>query len=154
MDEDFGIIPWPKYDETIDNYYANVDAGCNLFIVPVTNPDPEKASVILEALAYESYLTVIPTYYDVVLTTKFTRDAESVEMLDIIRAGRVFDIGYYFFDNSNDLNTSAGILPTAPTAASLPFMRSMSRWCKNSMQRSTKSSLNSVDSCFKKIYKP
>ncbi|NLB15992.1 MAG: hypothetical protein GX827_04195 [Clostridiales bacterium] len=105
MDEDFGIIPWPKYDETIDNYYANVDAGCNLFIVPVTNPDPEKASVILEALAYESYLTVIPTYYDVVLTTKFTRDAESVEMLDIIRAGRVFDIGYYFFDNSNDLNS-------------------------------------------------
>jgi len=114
MDEDFGIIPWPKYDETIDNYYANVDAGCNLYIVPITNPDPEKTSVIIEALAYESYLTVLPTYYDVVLTTKFTRDAESEDMLDIIRAGRVFDIGYYFFDNSNDLNSVGWYLTKTP----------------------------------------
>ena len=114
MDEDFGIIPWPKYDETIENYYANVDAGCNLYIVPITNPDSEKTSVIIEALAYESYLTVLPTYYDVVLTTKFTRDAESEDMLDIIRAGRVFDIGYYFFDNSNDLNSVGWYLTKTP----------------------------------------
>ncbi|NLE13782.1 MAG: extracellular solute-binding protein [Clostridiales bacterium] len=114
MDEDFGIIPWPKFDETIDKYYANVDAGCNLFIVPVTNADPEQASVILEALCYEGYLTVLPTYYDVVLTTKFTRDAESEDMIDIIRAGRVFDIGYYFFDNSNDLNSVGWYLTKTP----------------------------------------
>ena len=105
MEDDFGIIPWPKYDESIDAYYANVDAGCNLFIVPVTCSDPERASIILEACAYEGWKTVLPTYYDIVLTTKFTRDQESEKMIDIIRAGRVFDIGYYFYNNSNDLNS-------------------------------------------------
>ncbi|MCR5262532.1 MAG: hypothetical protein K6D94_01555 [Clostridiales bacterium] len=105
MEDDFGIIPWPKFDESIDNYYAAVDAGCNLFIVPVTCSDAERASIILEACAYEGWKTVLPTYYDIVLTTKFTRDQESEKMIDIIRAGRVFDIGYYFYNNSNDLNS-------------------------------------------------
>ena len=105
MDDDFGIIPWPKYDESIDAYYSNVDAGCNLFIVPVTCSDAERASVILEACAYEGWKSVLPIYYDVVLTTKFTRDQDSEKMIDIIRAGRVFDIGYYFYNNSNDLNS-------------------------------------------------
>ena len=60
MDEDFGIIPWPKYDETIENYYANVDAGCNLYIVPVTNPDPEQASVILRLSPMRAILPCCP----------------------------------------------------------------------------------------------
>lgn len=105
MQDDFGIIPWPKYTEDVDGYYANVDAGCNLFCVPVSNADPERASIVLEALAYEGSRTVIPTYYDVVLSSKYSRDEESAKMLDIICAGRVFDIGYYFYADSNDLNS-------------------------------------------------
>ena len=105
MEDDFGIIPWPKYTEDVDGYYSNVDAGCNLFCVPISDADPERASIILEALSYEGWRTVIPTYYDVVLSSKYSRDEESAKMLDIICAGRVFDIGYYFYDNSNDLNS-------------------------------------------------
>ena len=100
MKDDFGIIPWPKFDETVDKYYTNVDAGCNLVVVPVTVKNPECVSVVLEALAYHSYKTVLPTYYEVVLQTKYTRDEESSAMLDLIREGRVYDIGY-FSDNSS-----------------------------------------------------
>ena len=100
MKDDFGIIPWPKFDETVDKYYTNVDAGCNLVVVPVTVKNPECVSVVLEALAYHGYKTVLPTYYEVVLQTKYTRDEESSAMLDLIREGRVYDIGY-FFDNSS-----------------------------------------------------
>ena len=96
MAQDFGILPWPKLDETVDAYYANVDAGCNSFAVPVVASDPERTSAVLEALSYEGYKSVLPVYYDVVLTTKFTRDEDSAAMLDIVRAGRVFDIGYFY----------------------------------------------------------
>ena len=95
MENEFGIIPCPKYDETVDEYITGVDASTSLLIVPVTASDAERTSVILEALAYYSWKDVIPTYYDVALSVKYARDEESVEMMDIIREGRRFDVGYY-----------------------------------------------------------
>nr|MBQ4319420.1 hypothetical protein [Clostridia bacterium] len=98
MEDDFGIVPWPKLDESTSDYYSNVDAGCSAFGVPVTSSDPERTSLIVEALCYLGYKDIIPTYYDVVLTTKYARDETSVAMLDIINRGRVFDIGYYYYE--------------------------------------------------------
>ena len=89
---DFGIIPYPKYDETQDKYYSRIE-GCELFGVPLTNTDPELTSVILEAMACESRKIVIPAYYEVALKVKFTRDEESSKMLDIAFENRVFDYG-------------------------------------------------------------
>ena len=89
---DFGIIPYPKYDETQDKYYSRIE-GCELFGVPLTNTDPEMTSVILEAMACESRKIVIPAYYEVALKVKFTRDEESSKMLDIAYENRVFDYG-------------------------------------------------------------
>ena len=89
---DFGIIPYPKYDETQDKYYSRVE-GCELCGVPLTNTDPEMTSVILEAMACESRKIVIPAYYEVALKVKFTRDEESSKMLDIAFENRVFDYG-------------------------------------------------------------
>ena len=89
---DFGIIPYPKYDETQDKYYSRIE-GCEVFGVPLTNTDPEMTSVILEAMACESRKIVIPAYYEVALKVKFTRDEESSKMLDIAFENRVFDYG-------------------------------------------------------------
>lgn len=89
---DFGIIPYPKYDETQDKYYSRIE-GCELFGVSLTNTDPEMTSVILEAMACESRKIVIPAYYEVALKIKFTRDEESSKMLDIAFENRVFDYG-------------------------------------------------------------
>ncbi|MBO5218035.1 MAG: hypothetical protein J6C52_01305, partial [Clostridia bacterium] len=96
MKDDFGIIPWPKMDESIDKYYSNVDAGSNLILIPITATDHEMMSVVLEQLGYLGWRDVVPTYYDVVLQTKYTRDEESPAMIDIIRDGRVYDIGYFY----------------------------------------------------------
>ena len=99
MKSDFGIIPWPKFDDSDEKYYTNVDAGCNLIGVPISVADPDRVSIVLEALCAEGSKTVMPQYYEVALQTKYSRDDESVQMLDIIRDGRVFDIGY-FYDNT------------------------------------------------------
>lgn len=98
MKDDFGIVPWPKYDESSDGYAANVDAGTDLFVVPITTADAERTSIILEALCAEGYRSVIPAYYEVALQKKYTRDDISVKMIDIIKDSRVFDIGYFFGD--------------------------------------------------------
>nr|MBQ4318499.1 extracellular solute-binding protein [Clostridia bacterium] len=96
MEEDFGIVPWPKLDESVDDFYANVDAGCSSFTVPKTVSDLERTSLVLEAMGYIGHTEVIPLYYETVLTTKYARDQRSVEMLEIINNARVFDIGYYY----------------------------------------------------------
>jgi 5S rRNA maturation endonuclease (ribonuclease M5) len=106
MDANFGIVPWPKFNETIDKYYANVDAGCNLIIVPITAGDAERTSIILEALCAEGYKSVVPAYFGVALATKYARDEESAKMLDIVKAGRVYDLGYY--DNTLGVMNSIG----------------------------------------------
>lgn len=94
MDADFGIIPWPKPDESSE-FCTNVDSGTNLFGVPVTNPDPSRTGHILESLCVLGSETVMPAYYEIALQTKFARDEDSAAMLDIIKQSRVFDLGYY-----------------------------------------------------------
>lgn len=94
MEDDFGIIPFPKYSEDME-YRTSVDGSVNLFLVPITVSDPERNSIIVEGMASESYRTTIPQYYEVVLKSKHVRDQESAQVIDIIRNNRVFDFGYF-----------------------------------------------------------
>lgn len=96
LEFDFGIIPYPKWDEAQDNYYTMSDGAHDLMSVPVTVSNAERASVIIEALNAESYKTVIPAYYDTALKVKYTRDEESVVVLDMLLAARTFDFGYIY----------------------------------------------------------
>lgn len=104
MESDIGIIPSPKYDESVDRYNSLVDAGQNVFAVPITVSDYERTSVIIEALAAEGYRNIVPVFYEEALQIKYARDDESSEMLDIIRGGRIFDYGYYDATISWDLS--------------------------------------------------
>lgn len=94
MDNDFGVLPYPKYDDTQEKYYTTSTDGFSLFLIPSTVKDKEMVGIITEALCAESNKNVVPIYYDVVLKDKFTRDEESSQMLDIIRDNLIFDIGY------------------------------------------------------------
>ena len=94
MDYEFGILPWPKYDE-YSEYLSNVDAGTNMMIIPVTNKVADNTGLVLETLAILGREYVIPAYYDVALKTRDSRDEESAAMIDIIVENRVFDLGYY-----------------------------------------------------------
>lgn len=93
---DFGIIPYPKWDENQKNYYTMSDGAHDVMAVPVSCTDPERTSVIVEALNAESYKQVIPAYYETALKVKYTRDDESVLVLDMVLEGRTFDFGYVY----------------------------------------------------------
>jgi len=92
MESDFGILPYPKWDNNQEKYISRIE-GCDLFIVPITAQDTDYVSLILEALAAESEKSVIPQYYEVALKGKYSRDDESAAMLDLIFNNRVFDFG-------------------------------------------------------------
>ena len=97
MDTDFGLLPYPKYDEAQQLYYQTVAPyGCSFICVPAVVEDVEMTGSVLEAMACESMYTVTPAYYDITLEGKQLRDDESSEMLDIILGNRVFDLGQFY----------------------------------------------------------
>ena len=100
MESDFGVLPFPKYDSEQENYGHYVDGHATIMAIPKTVSDHERTAIFLEAMAYESYRTLLPVYYDVLLTTKYMRDQDSRNMLDIVYNTRVFDFGYaYMYSN-------------------------------------------------------
>lgn len=87
-DLNFGILPCPKWDEAQPSY-LNVSPNGHALMIPSTVKDTERAGVILEALSYYSSRfasenAVMPSYFDVALTTRSSRDEESAESLQII----------------------------------------------------------------------
>ncbi len=96
LEYDFGIIPYPKYDEAQTQYYTMSDGAHGVMTVPITVQNTEYCSIIIEALNAETYKQVIPAYYDVSLKVKAARDDESVKALDLLMESRVFDFGYVY----------------------------------------------------------
>ncbi|MCL2814744.1 MAG: hypothetical protein FWD23_09110 [Oscillospiraceae bacterium] len=96
METDFGVLPFPKYNEAQDKYYSRVIDGW-ILCVPNTAQDFERTSIIMEEMAIESKNYTLPAYIDTVLRTKHTRDDESQEMLDLIHLTRALDIGDTFY---------------------------------------------------------
>jgi ABC-type glycerol-3-phosphate transport system substrate-binding protein len=93
MEDEFGILPIPKYSETQDRYYHTVQSGHNTVMhIPTTTPNLEDLGLVITALAKESKRLVTPAYYDIQLKYRDSRDDESGEMLDLIFASRTFDV--------------------------------------------------------------
>jgi len=96
METDFGILPYPKFNEAQERYYTRI-GGCELFFTSkaASPEDLIRTSVILEAMASAALKSCVPAYYDLMLKTKLARDVESEEIIDLIFENRVFD----FVDN-------------------------------------------------------
>lgn len=93
---DYGIIPYPKWDEAQPKYYTSVDGSHEGLVVLKSIQDHEFVGIISEALNAESWKRVVPAYYDISLKYKGARDEQSVAMLDLIVEGRIFDFGYVY----------------------------------------------------------
>lgn len=110
MEDNFGVVPYPKFDSTQDRYYTTNDPCIMVFSVPAYNYKPEqreRTGIIFEALCCESYNLVRPAYYVDVLSGKQSREPGDYEMLDLIKNSRVYDFGLF-----NDLGTISQIFNT------------------------------------------
>ncbi len=118
METDFGIIPNPKYDEAQEHYSTILTYGnTNSVSVPVTNTDLERTGIILEAITYESSKTSYPAYIETSIKTKYSRDEDSIAMLDLIFSNRTYDLGIIFnWGSCSSFYT--GLLTASPDYAS------------------------------------
>ena len=94
MENDFGILPVPKYDEAQADYGAFIHTTHSSSVaVPTTIKSSEMIGAILEDLTYESSLTVRPAFVETTLKGKYARDNESADMIDLIINGIRTDYG-------------------------------------------------------------
>ncbi len=98
MKGDYGIVPVPKYDKEQEYYRTWTHESGSTFSVISSLPESDREVVgkIVSAFAILSHQYVKPAYYDTVLTSRNMRDADSAEMMDLIFANRVYDMGFYF----------------------------------------------------------
>lgn len=96
-DIDFGIVPLPLLDEEQKRYGAWVDPWHLTLCVPIDAENPERTSIILEAMAYHSYHYVYPAIVEQSIFGTGTRDVDSLEMLtDYIYSNVFYDFGYIY----------------------------------------------------------
>ena len=94
MEDDFGILPYPKYDETQSEYISSISPWyLTLAIVPTTNTELESTGIILEDMAYQGYKNLRPAFYENLLQRKIARDSESGEMFDYLFNNVKYDSG-------------------------------------------------------------
>jgi len=103
MDDDFGVVPYPKFDEAQEKYRSRSQDAFSFFSVPATCSEFEFAGAVTEALAAESYRFLTPTYYEVAMKIKYSRDDETSQMLDIIRNGVQSDFAYTYSNSMNNI---------------------------------------------------
>lgn len=90
MESDYGIIPYPLWDEE-DEYKTLLANGVALASVPysiVTGNNYDRLEYIicpvLEAMSIESYRSVTLNFYEYALKGAYTRDDIAAQMIDII----------------------------------------------------------------------
>jgi len=97
MQTDFGIIPFPKYDEAQKEYVTSILRTVTVASVPTTCLRAEDCGFLLEAYAAAGYNDIIPAYYEVALKGKYSRDNDTAEMLDIVSSTSFFAFADVFY---------------------------------------------------------
>ena len=103
-DVDYGIVPLPKLDKA-QKEYTGISWG-GFFGLPINIADPEMSGIIFEALSAESHYTILPIFKEQQLSIKFTRDEESIKMLDMIYENMMYDMA----PNYDTLNPYTNVL--------------------------------------------
>ncbi len=98
LDFNYGILPYPKYDEVQEKYMTGAMDQLSVYSVPVTLPTEQYdfLGIMMEALNAESYKTVYPAYFEDALKGRYSTDENMAKVLDIIVDGRLFDLAFMY----------------------------------------------------------
>ena len=100
MQDDYGVIPLPKFDAEQDDYYTTFDNTSSLVVVLSTCTDTDKVGATLELMAAEAYKQVTPAYFEICLQGKYSDAPEDAEMYDRILRTFVFNFGFCYSTKS------------------------------------------------------
>ena len=96
MEDDFGVLPVPKYDEAQSRYITDVSGAGSMIVIPrsITADQIDMIGMVTEAMAAGAYDMITPSLYEVIVATKNVRDEESSQIVNMIIRNRVFDIAH------------------------------------------------------------
>lgn len=103
MKQDFGLLPYPKYEESQENYNGLVADVATFGAVSSASQNLDMAGAVIEALSAESYRQVIPAYYDTALKVKYSRDDYSSQIIDLVRETSYTDFLYAYSASLNGI---------------------------------------------------
>lgn len=103
--EKYGLVPTPKMSESQENYSSWIQSGMHLYCIPIDVKSTERAAILTEAFAAETYRTLLPQYYEIVLKAKYFKDEASSQMMDIMYDSVNFDFAR-IYDGQLGLVTS------------------------------------------------
>ncbi len=92
MEDDYGIVPYPKWTESQSQYYCGMD-GSRISVPCTASADLERVCIIKEYLSVESLNINYPAYYEVSLKNRYVRDQDSIRMMEIVTNGTTYDVG-------------------------------------------------------------
>ncbi len=101
LDIELGFVPCPKYDASQERYYAP-SFGAEVAVLLKTLPEErwDNVGILMEAMNYYSDAFVIPMYKEVLIKTKYARDEDSGDMLDIVIDSISFEFGLNAWQNT------------------------------------------------------
>ena len=141
METDFGIITAPMFEETQQKYYNYCNGNFYSIHLPVTlvGDTLNRSTIITEALNSHSTNTVLKAYYDVSLSTKYSRDEETGRMLDLIFDNLVYDVAivYDMASVNSSLYTMASENKTDISSYYKKNQKSMKKQIENMMKKIT-----------------
>lgn len=91
-----GLLPYPLYNTSQDNYAHYVDNHVFTYHVPTSVSATEEMGRFLEVFGYHSRHTVRKAFIDT-YSYEYCGDAESSDMLTIILDTRTYDPGYLYW---------------------------------------------------------
>ena len=114
MTDEYGVLPYPKYEENQEQYRTLSRTTHNCFLMPITCKDSAMAGAVLEALGSSNYNTVMPAYFEVALKTKYSYDTTASKIFDLIHNSMGMDFGYVYSNalGSQPIQVYTNILKT------------------------------------------
>ncbi len=85
MKADYGVLPYPKYNENQVDYHTDYCDDLTGVMVPRNIKNADMVGTVTEMLCMESYTTVVEQFYNVNLKYHAFNDPLCVETLEIIR---------------------------------------------------------------------
>ena len=94
LDDEVGVLTMPKYEESQEIAYSPITvSNFTTAFIPITVSDVERTSIITEAMFAESRYTTRVAFYETTLKSKYSPDAESKLVLDMVIENRTYDLG-------------------------------------------------------------
>ena len=96
MDSEYGIVPFPKYDENQTEYVSATRDEHSGLIVANNIQNPSLVGTTIEALCMYGYHDITPAYYETTLKLKYLSDETAMSMIDLIRDSVDFDFAILY----------------------------------------------------------